>query len=36
MIFRRRHLLGLEELTREEILHVLDTRARSGRFSIDR
>jgi aspartate carbamoyltransferase catalytic subunit len=25
MIFRRKHLLGLEELSREEILHILDT-----------
>ena len=25
MIFRRKHLLGLEDLSREEILHILDT-----------
>ncbi len=35
MIFRRRHLLGLEELTREEILHILDT-ARTFREVLDR
>jgi aspartate carbamoyltransferase catalytic subunit len=35
MIFRRRHLLGLEELSREEILHILDT-ARTFREVLDR
>jgi aspartate carbamoyltransferase catalytic subunit len=35
MIFRRRHLLGLEELTREEILHILDT-AQTFREVLDR
>jgi aspartate carbamoyltransferase catalytic subunit len=35
MIFRRRHLLGLEELSREEILHILDT-ARNFREVLDR
>jgi aspartate carbamoyltransferase catalytic subunit len=35
MIFRRKHLLGLEELTREEILHILDT-ARTFRQVLDR
>ncbi len=35
MIFRRRHLLGLQDLSREEILHVLDT-ARTFREVLDR
>jgi aspartate carbamoyltransferase catalytic subunit len=35
MIFRRKHLLGLEELSREEILHILDT-ARNFRGVLDR
>jgi aspartate carbamoyltransferase catalytic subunit len=35
MIFRRKHLLGLEELTREEILHILDT-SRTFRSVLDR
>ncbi|MDM7913727.1 MAG: aspartate carbamoyltransferase, partial [Candidatus Eisenbacteria bacterium] len=35
MIFRRKHLLGLEDLTREEILHILDT-ARTFREVLDR
>jgi len=35
VIFRRKHLLGLEDLTREEILHVLDT-ARTFRGVLDR
>jgi len=35
MIFRRRHLLGLEDLSREEILHILDT-ARTFRGVLER
>jgi len=35
MIFRRKHLLSLEDLTREEILHILDT-ARTFREVLDR
>src|SRR5512146_2978262 len=35
MIFRRKHLLGLEELSREEILHILDT-ARTFRQVLER
>lgn len=35
MTFRRQHLLGLEELSRNEILHVLDT-ARSFRSVLER
>jgi aspartate carbamoyltransferase catalytic subunit len=35
MIFRRKHLLGLEELSREEILHILDT-ARTFRGVLER
>ncbi len=35
MIFRRKHLLGLEELSREEILHILDT-ARTFREVLER
>lgn len=35
MIFRRRHLLGLEDLSREEILHILDT-SRTFREVLDR
>jgi aspartate carbamoyltransferase catalytic subunit len=35
MIFRRKHLLGLEDLSREEILHVLDT-ARTFRGVLER